>query len=159
MSLDETYYTYFLRFFCWVTKKNYWSSIVTTVFPSFVNTLIYMGMQKKHPIKLWPSYTTLCRCSLPWQFLLQNHANKSRSNKEQEHRFLRGKPKREKPRNARRRITIIGGVLQYTRGQTLYVLSIWRTLSHLFYDYLGLYIGANNSLSWWTRNIVVMCYV
>ena len=28
-------------------------------------------------------------------------------------------------------LTIIGGVLQYTRGQTLYVLSIWRnSLSH-----------------------------
>jgi hypothetical protein len=35
-------------------------------------------------------------------------------------------PNGKKPRNARRRITIIGGVLQYTRGQTLYVLSIWR---------------------------------
>jgi hypothetical protein len=33
-------------------------------------------------------------------------------------------PNGKKPRNARRRITIIGGVLQYTRGQTLYVLSI-----------------------------------
>jgi hypothetical protein len=28
-------------------------------------------------------------------------------------------------------------------------------LSHLFYDYLALYKGANNSLSWRTRNRVV----
>ena len=78
--------------------------------------------------------------------MLQNRDDKSRSNEEQEHRFLRGKPKREKPRNARRRSHYNWEEYYNTREDkpsTCYQYVV--SLSHLFYDYLGLYIGANNS--------------
>jgi hypothetical protein len=91
--------------------------------------------------------------------LLQNHANKSRSTTNKNTDFYVENPNGKNHETHGGALTIIGGVLQYTRGQTLYVLSICVTFSHLFYDYLGLYIGANNSLSWRTRNRVVMCYV
>jgi hypothetical protein len=77
-------------------------------------------------------------------------------------------PNGKKPRNARRSITIIGGVLQYMRGlhfekthKRTYPLCAINvvSLSNLFYDYLGLYIGENNSLSWRTQNRVSLCYV
>jgi hypothetical protein len=87
--------------------------------------------------------------------LLQNSAAKVDQTEEQEHRFLCGKPLREKPRNARRRITIIGrSITIHERTNPLRAINMVE-LSHLFYDYLALYKGANNSLSWRTRNRVV----
>jgi hypothetical protein len=62
---------------------------------------------------------------------------------------------REKPRNARQRIIIIGrSITIHERINPLCAINIVE-LSYLFYDYLALYKGANNSLSWRTRNKVV----
>jgi hypothetical protein len=54
---------------------------------------------------------------------------------------------RKKPRNARQRITIIGrSITIHERINPLHAINMVE-LSHLFYDYLALYKGANNSLS------------